>query len=103
MRFELEHPDEDHVNAVYGHDHAIGFFVEIRVRDKPLLAYDNTHSGYRHLQGALDLLIEAEFFTSVDVTDAHQWLQHFMSAEIPDADSRRAAQVIENMRRAAGK
>jgi hypothetical protein len=101
VRFELEHPNEDYVKAVYGHDKVIGFFVEVQVRDKPLLAYDSTRSGYRHLQGAVDLLTEADFFTVVDVANAHQWLRYLMHEEVPDEDTRRAAEVIENMRKAA--
>jgi hypothetical protein len=101
VRFELEHPDEPGVKAVYDHDRMIGFFVEIRVHEKPLLAYDNTRSGYRQLQGAINLLVEAEFFSREDVADAHQWLRCLVHEEMPDEDTRRAAEVIENLRRAA--
>lgn len=81
----------------------IGFFVEIRVRDKPMLAYDNTRTGYRYLQGALDLLRETGFFTRLDIADAYQWLRFLTHEEVPDEDTRRAAEVIGNMRRAAAK
>ncbi len=101
MRYELQHPEEDHVKAVYGFDHAIGFFVEVWVDDAPLLAYDETRSNYRHLEGALDLLAEAEFFSREDVADAHKWLRHLMLDDIPEADTRRAAEVVVNMQRAA--
>lgn len=92
--------DED-VEAAYGFDHTIGFFVEIRSDGKAVSAYDSSRPDYRHLQGALDFFVNAGFFTRLDVADAHQWLRFLTYEEIADPKTKRAAEVITNLRRGA--
>jgi len=100
MRYELQHPDEERVQAAYGWDRAIGFFVQVERDGEVVEEYDALHPGYDDLKGAIPFLVEHEFFDEDDVFEAMDLMKIMISDEM-EGSMRVCAEVIENFKSAA--
>ena len=99
MKFTIEHPDVPGITAEYGWDHVIGFFVEIHGLGGTH-EYDAVHPGYGHLDGALQYLARAGFFSTDKLHDALGLLIHRTPDEMPEQLAR-VAVVVVNFKTAA--
>lgn len=102
MRFSLKHATDPDRRALYGLDHALGFFVEVRDRGRIVAQYDRIHPPYDDRNGAVQCLIQHGFFTKHDLNEAATLVGSFMSDELEPGAVRCAAEVIENLSRASG-
>ena len=100
MRFTLKHQRKKDLQAAYGWDHAIGFFVVVSVGKMVTAEYDALHPGYADLEGACRFLIEHGFYTEDDYEEAASNLPHQSADEMPKKIGR-VGKVIENFRKAA--
>ncbi len=73
-KFELRHPTEPNVQAEYGVDPGLGFFVEVRQPGKRKAEYDALRPGYADLDGALRFFVSQGFFDQEALEDAKEWL-----------------------------
>ena len=103
MRFTLRHPTDTSMRAVLGHDRtALGFFLEVRRAGRIVVAYDGLRvAGGSSISGVLSRLTQYGVVTKDDVGEAWSTLAHMDVADITDPDTRRAAEVIEQLRAAA--
>lgn len=97
-RTTLQHPTDTTLEATYGWDRAIEFYVEVRQGRRLVAEYDATRPGYRDLQGVLEVLADHRFFAPEDIEYAHTWLRVVLPDEIDDEGARRAAHVMQNLR-----
>jgi hypothetical protein len=99
-RFVVQHPTDKKLSAVYGFDHALGFFAEVRRGELLVAEYDRLHPPYAEKQGLLDLLVRNGFFTAAEAQQAHGMSAYMLPDEM-EPEFRRAAQVLEDLLRAA--
>ncbi|HZZ83931.1 MAG TPA: hypothetical protein VFE30_05300 [Anaeromyxobacteraceae bacterium] len=100
MRNVLKHPTARKRTATYGFDRAVGFFVNIEREGMLIAEYDRLRPGYGELNGALRLLVEQGFLQAADIDEAVRLCPVLLPAEM-EPGAGRAAEVIENLRRAA--
>jgi hypothetical protein len=77
-RCRLDHPTKPGVQAAYGHDPVMGFFVDIMKGDRLVKSYDFFNPSFnraRPLMGALDFLAAEGFFTTDQLHEALIYLQ----------------------------
>ena len=78
--FRVEHPTKPEVYAYAGHDHMIGFFVEIfrEGRESPIKSLDTFTNGNKpvHLIDCLDFLASNGFFAHESLEDALLYFKH---------------------------
>ncbi len=96
----LRHPTARKRTATYGFDRAVGFFVNIERKDMLIAEYDRLRPGYDELNGALRFLVEHGFLQAADIDEAVR-LSPVLLPEEMEPGAGRAAEVIENLRRAA--
>ena len=93
-RFLIQHPTKPEIHAYYGHDHAVGFFVEIfrEGREAPIKILDEfTADRPLALIDALDLLANQGFFSHEDLEDALL----FMRDEEPEHGTEEALKIVK--------
>ncbi len=96
--FFIVHPRDPKTIAKYGIDKALGIFVEIRAPGKRKTEYDQLHSGYNDLTGALEFFIAHGFFSEDALVDAKVWLEDEGGEGRVASDVHRAATVICNFK-----
>ena len=100
MRFEMLHPSEN-AEATYGFDPFLLFFVEVMKGSIVVEQCDALHADGR-LEGVLRVLVRHGFLDDMDVVLAHDALAHTRDwSRIEDLGVRRAAEVLDGLRRAA--
>ena len=104
MRVRVVHPEDQRLVAVAGHDRsALGWFCEIHhegIREE----YSGlTHGKPTTLQGVLDVLVRHGFFSREELHEGLA-LAHFGfdPEEIEGEGARRAAEIVEQLKQAAG-
>lgn len=91
------------MQAHYGWDHVLGFFVEVRGPNRYKETHDALSPRYqreRPLQSVLEFLAEKGFYSIDDLQETLEWL-----ADDPEGMQRRlrrVAEVIGNFKDAAG-
>lgn len=100
MRFRLDHPIHPGVYATYGHDHALGFWIEVHGKHGRRLDYDALHGDYAGLAGGLAFLAKGGFFTLDDLYEALHHVEHEEEEEQP-VHLRRIIIVVWNFKKAA--
>ena len=90
--------------VTYGHDHALGFFAEIKVAGKKRVEYDALHPGafefQRPLEGLLHFLVRNLVFNEGELHDALGHLEdRHVGRMSRDADL--AAEVITRLKATA--
>jgi len=102
-RFEVAHPIDLSKSAIYGFDHAIGFFVEFRDENESnsryfsgaVLEYDRLQPNYDNgnpLHGALLSFIEQGYFTESDMRLAFDYWSGNKGDVDPEESMRKEAQ-----------
>ena len=94
-RHRIDHPTRETVHAYYGHDHAVGFFVEVfrEGREKPIASIDFfTSNKPTTVQQCLELLINQGFFTEAELQDTLAHLQD--STSVPNTLQRVEGVVV---------
>lgn len=102
-QFRLRHPTDPQGSAHYGWDGVIGWFVELRRSGRVVGCYDALKPGYdaeRPLEGALQTLVDAGFFSHDDIGEAVMRGEEELPEDMPEP-IRRVAYVIRNFRVAA--
>lgn len=100
--FSFETPDGRRVT--YGHDHALGFFAEIKVVGKKRVEYDALHPGefrfQRPLEGLLYFLVRNSVF---DESELHDALGHLEDRNVGrmSRGARLAIEVVTQLKAAA--
>ncbi len=95
--------DGSSVQATYGYDRALGFFLEVRRPGGRLVEYDALGDRYDGLPGLIDALIESEVFLRDQVEEALEaMLMVDSAAEIENSDIRLVALMVETLKQAAG-
>ena len=102
MRFEIRHPDIETMKAAYGHDRAIGWWIEVRDGGRLLESHDALDPGGTTPASVMGVFTKHGFFTLDDVSAAADEMQAALAEEIEDQAIRTAATVIINLRQAAG-
>ncbi len=100
MRFEMMHPNNTGLTAVFGFDLFLSHFVEVTNGDRIVEEYDALHGDGR-LEGVVRVLVAHGFLVEEDVALAHEALAHSYWPDIEDLGLRRAAEVLSNLRAAA--
>ncbi len=102
MRFTITHPTDTTLRAVYGWDHALGFWIDVRRRGRLQEARDALREagGVTSVGDILATLVAHSFLDEDNVHEAMSMLAHVDATDIEDPDERRAAEVIERLRRA---
>ncbi|HKO91720.1 MAG TPA: hypothetical protein VJU61_11230 [Polyangiaceae bacterium] len=96
--FRLSHPTNTSAHATYGVDITLGFFVEVVGLDGQRQEYDQLHTGYRGLDGALEFLASHGFFTRDALMSAKVLLNDHGSEVIRVEPEHSPATVICNMK-----
>ena len=102
-RFNVTHPTDSAKSAVYGFDHAIGFFAEFhdenetnsRYPSGAVLEYDRLQPNYDNgnpLQGALLKFIEQGYFSESDMRLAFDYWSGNKGDVDPEESMREEAQ-----------
>jgi len=93
------------IRIVYGWDPASGFFIEIMDtrRRRRIISYDMFSVGYDGLRGILQALADSGIVTGDDIHAALDRIPHLEDvSEIEDDCVRLVAQIVSDLKRAAG-
>lgn len=77
-RHSIDHPTLPNVQAIYGYDPVMSYFVDIFNGDRLLKSWDIFNPSFnreRPLMGALDFMVAEDFFTTDQLQDALTWIQ----------------------------
>jgi hypothetical protein len=100
-RFRIEHPTRENLHAYAGHDHMLGFFVELfrEGRESPIKSLDTFSNGNKlvNLIDCLDFLASNGFFSHESLEDALLYWKHEES-EHGTAEALRIVKVIEGFK-----
>ena len=100
MRFDLAHPVRPRMTVSYGWDEHLGWWAEVRGPGRND-TYDELTTPGTTPSGVLQVLLRHGFITEDHLRTAADALAEMLVEEIEDADVRRAAEVIQNLRTAA--
>ena len=100
MRYELRHPRNQGLVAVYGWDRNLSWWVEVRDRERLQVSYDALDPGDTSPRGVIDVLVEHDFLTTDSLNRAATALQDTFVEDIRDPMTTRAAEVIVNLKKA---
>ena len=103
-RHRIDHPEKPGVLACYGLNGALSWWAEVREAGRLLVEYDAITCGVpTSPAGILGVLVKHGFFGQDDIYEARDWLIEVEDVEeIDDEGAKRAAEVITNLREAAG-
>jgi len=96
-RFRIEHPTRENLHIIYGHDHMLGFFVEMfrEGREKPLKSLDMfTHGKAVTLNDCFDFLISVGVFTRPELQQALALIQDGHPEPVPQGMARTVEVVM---------
>lgn len=94
--------DDQKYQILYGWDRQIGFFCSVFVNQVRLIEYDNLQPGYNHLAGFLAVLTSSGVFSIETVQESVQLLPIIdCLQDIEDLETRRVAEIISNLKKAA--
>ena len=103
MRAKVKHPSDAQLAAVVGFNRTkVGFFAEVRQGGKLIEEYDSLTSDQTTLRGVFQVLIKHGFISQDDLTEAIGFLAEMSAEKIQDDGVRRAAEVLEKLKSAAG-
>ncbi len=100
-RHHLDHPTKPGVQAAYGHDPVMGFFVDVLRHDRTIKSYDFLQPSFnraRPLMGALDFMVAEGFFTADQLHAALVFLQD--GGRRPPKGVARVVGIVMEMKRA---
>ena len=103
MKVRIVHPDG--LVAVAGHDHALGWYIEVRdQRGRLREEYDGlTHGEPTSLQGVLEILVQHGFITKPELEYGLAQIHFGFDPEDVEGDgARRAATLVQQLKQAAG-
>ena len=101
MRFEIRHPTRAAWLAVYGHNPTLGWFCTLYQDRRIVVAYSARTAPRNRMAGVLWLHVHHGYFEAGSVAQAYDLLQVVDCLEdIEDHDIRRAAEVIQNLKKA---
>ncbi len=101
MRFRIGHPTEPGVFARYGWSRGIGWFAQVWQGARLVEDYDDLDPGDSTVAGILRVLARHGFIHTEAVVEAAQLVQVADLDDIEQGPTRRAAEVLVNLKLAA--
>jgi hypothetical protein len=98
-RFRIDHPIKPDLHAIAGHDHMLGYFVELHRegRDRPIKSLDKFTLGRAvTLDDCFTFLIEHGFFTLADLEAALVAMQD--GTRVRSRKVRRVVKLVERFK-----
>lgn len=96
-RHRISHPSKPNIHIIYGHDHMLGFFVELHRegRDKPIKTLDTFTLGRAvTLQDCLEFMISVGVFTRDQLQAALNFIQDGHPEPLPQGVARTVEVVV---------